>query len=65
MSEINDTEELPECIFPINIKTIDKYQRKDSTPKAKYEMGTYKKGSFRGEGNINLNLIVLWRLNTF
>ena len=29
MSEINDTDELPDGIFPMNLKTTDQYQRKD------------------------------------
>ena len=29
VSEINDTEELTDVIFPIELKTIDKYQHKD------------------------------------
>ena len=57
MSEINDTEELPEGVFRINSKTIDYYQQKDPILKAKYEMVMYQKGSFRGGSNINLNLI--------
>ena len=57
-SEINDTEELPEGIFPIKLKLIDEYQRKDPSLKAKYKEGTYKKNSFRGRSNIYLNRIM-------
>ena len=38
MTEINDTEELPEGIFPINLKFIDQYQRKDPSIMDKYNM---------------------------
>ena len=41
VSQINDTEELPEVIFPINLKIIDQYQRKDPILMDKYEIGTY------------------------
>ena len=41
--EINNTEELLEGIFPINLKSINQYQRKYPRLKAKYKMGTYKK----------------------
>ena len=58
MSEINDTKKLTEGIFPINLKTINNYQRKDPRLKAKYEVGKYQKGSFRGGSNIHLNLIM-------
>ena len=34
--EINDTEEIPEVIFPINLKFIEQYQRKYSSLLAKY-----------------------------
>ena len=57
MSEINDTEELPKGIFPINLKIINQYQQKYPILKDKYEMGTYQKGYFCGGININLNLI--------
>ena len=58
MSEINDTEEAPEGIFPINLKLIDQYQRKDPILLDKCKMGTYHKGSFRGGSNIHINLIM-------
>ena len=58
MSEINNIEELPEGIFPINLKTIDQYQQKYPSLKAKYEMGTHQQCSFRGVSNIHLNLIM-------
>ena len=57
MSEINNTKELPEVIFPINLKLIDQYQQKDPTLKAKYKMATYKNVYFRGGSNVNINLI--------
>ena len=57
MSEINDTQEIPEDIFPINFKFIDLYQRKDPSPEDIYTTGTYQKGYFCGGSNIQLNLI--------
>ena len=56
MSEINDTKELPEGIFPINYKLIDQYQIKGPRLKAKYKMGTYQKGSFCGVSHLDLHL---------
>ena len=58
VSEINDTEELPEVIFPIIFKTINHYQCKYPTLKAKYEMGTYQKDCFCGGSNKHLKLIM-------
>ena len=58
VSEINDTEELPEGIFLINLKLINQYQQKYPSLKAKYKMGKYKKCSFCGGSNINLNIIM-------
>ena len=40
VSEINDIEELPEGIFTINIKLIQKYQRQEPSIIAKYKNGT-------------------------
>ena len=57
VSEINDTEEFPEVIFPINFKIINQHQRKYSSLKASYKMGTYQKVYFLGGSNININLI--------
>ena len=57
MSEINDVGELPESIFPINIKLIQKYQRQETIIIAKYKDSTYHKCYFYGGGNIVLNLI--------
>ena len=57
MSEINDNEKLTDVIFPIDLKTIDKYQHKDPILEAKYTTGTYQKCSFCGGSNIQLNLI--------
>ena len=57
MSEINDAKEVPEGIFPINLKKIDQYQQKDPKLLAKYKEGTFQKGYFCGVININLNLI--------
>ena len=44
MSEINDTEEIPEGTFPINLKSIAKYQRVEPSLMAKYKDGTHHKG---------------------
>ena len=57
MSEINDIEELHEGIFPINLKLIQKQQSEESRITAKYNDGTYHKGSFCGGSNIDINLI--------
>ena len=57
MSEINYIEEWPEVIFPITLKIIDQYQRKYSSLRDKYAMGTYQKDYFCGVINININLI--------
>ena len=57
MSEINDTEELPEGTFPINLKLIQKYQREEPSITDKYKYAMYRKGSFRGGSNIYLKLI--------
>ena len=46
LSEINDTEELPEGDFPINLKLTDQYQRKYPSLMAKYNMDTCKTVSF-------------------
>ena len=57
MSEINDTEELPEGIFPNNLKLIDQYQRKYPNLMAKYKNCPYKTGSFYVGSNTHLSLI--------
>ena len=57
VSEINDIEEIPEGIFPINLKLIQRYQWLEPIIRAKYKDGTYHKGSFRGGSNIGLSLI--------
>ena len=38
--ELNDTGELTEGTFLMNLKLIDQYQQKDPILKAKYEIGT-------------------------
>ena len=58
LSKINDTEEMPEGNFLINLKLIQKYQRLEPSTRAKYKYGTYHKGSFRGGSNSDLNLIM-------
>ena len=57
MSQINDTEELPEGTFTINLISIQKYQQSEPSIIAKYKNGTYHKGSFRGGTNIDIKLI--------
>ena len=57
MSYFNDTEEVPEGNFPINIKLIEQHQRKDPILMAKYKEGIYHKCYVRGGSNIGLNLI--------
>ena len=57
VSEINDIEDLTESNLPINLNHIDQYERKNPSLLAKYEMGTYQKGSFCGGSNIKLILI--------
>ena len=48
MSEINDTEELPEGIFTLNLRVSNQYQRKYHSLKAKYKIWHMKKVSFYG-----------------
>ena len=56
--EINDTEELPEGNFPVNLKLINQYQWKYPSLMAKYNMGTYNKGFLCGGSNMDLILII-------
>ena len=55
MSEINDTEEIHEGNFPINLKFIKQHQRKHPRLFSKYKEGAYKKGYFCGGSNIYHN----------
>ena len=55
MSEINDTKELPEGIFSVNLKFIDQYQQIEPSLKAKYINTTYQKYYFCGVINIYPN----------
>ena len=57
MSDINNIEELPEFSLPINLKSMDKYQRKYPILMAKYKNIIYKTSYFGGGVNIDLNLI--------
>ena len=57
MSEINDIEEIPEGNFPINLKLVQKYQQVEPIITAKYNEGTYHKGSFCGGNNTDIKLI--------
>ena len=58
MSWIDDTKELPEGVFHMNLKIVNRYQYKDPWLKAKYDMGMYHKGYFCGGSNINIKLIM-------
>ena len=58
MSEINDTKEIPEGTFPINLKLIKKYQRMGPSLINKYKDGKYHTFSFGEGGNIYLILIM-------
>ena len=57
VSEINDTEEITEATFPINLKLTAKDQRTEPRLIAKYKGGMHQKGYFHGGSNIDLNLI--------
>ena len=57
MSEINDTQEIPEYIFSINFKIIVLYQQKDPSLEDIYTTDVYQNISFCGGSNIQLNLI--------
>ena len=57
MSEINDTEELHEGTFPINIRLIAKHQLQEPSLMDIYKDGTYHKGYFLRGSNIDINLI--------
>ena len=56
LSEINYTQDLPEDIFPINLKLIDQYQRKDPILLDIYTTGNYQDVYFLGGINKYLNL---------
>ena len=58
MSEINDTEELPEVTFPMNLKLIQRYQWEEPIIKDKYKNGTYHKVYFCGGSNNDIKLIM-------
>ena len=57
MSEINDTKDLPEGIFLVNLKLIHQYQRKEASLMHKYHVGTYNTFYFSGRNHIYLILI--------
>ena len=57
MSEINETKELREDTFPINLKLTQEYQRLEPSIGDKYKIDTYRKSSFCGGSNIDLILI--------
>ena len=56
VSEINDTEEIPEGTFSISFKLIQKYQWVEPSTIARYKDGTYHKGYCFGGINENLKL---------
>ena len=58
MPEINDNEEIPEGNFPINLKLIKEYQRKEPSLMDKYKDGTHHKGYFGSGIIIDINLIM-------
>ena len=57
VSEINDTEELPEGTFAINLKLIQKYQQEEPSIIAKYKYGKYHKSYFCGGSNTDIKRI--------
>ena len=57
VSEINDTKEISEVTFPINLKLIKQHQQKYLILMDKYKEVTYQKGTFSGVSNIDLNHI--------
>ena len=57
MSEINDTEEIPEVNFPMNLKIMGKYKRTEPSLMDKYKDRIHHKGSFCGGSNTYINLI--------
>ena len=56
-SEINDTKEILEGTFPINLKLIKEHQWKHPSLIAKYKEVMYHTGSYFGLSNIDINLI--------
>ena len=54
---INDIKEIPEGIFPINLKLIQLYQQLEPSITSKNKYGTYHKGYFCGVSNTDLKLI--------
>ena len=57
VSEINYIEDIPEGALLIIFQLIQKYQRAEPIITYKYKDGTYHKGYFRGDNNIDLKLI--------
>ena len=50
VSEIDDTKEIPDVTFPINLKLIEQYQRIDPMLMGQYKEGMYHNFLFVGEG---------------
>ena len=61
MSEINNTEEITEGDFPLDLKLIGQHQWKYPSLLAKYKEDKYQKGSCRGGSYIYLNFIT-WKI---
>ena len=58
MPEINDTEEIPEGDFSIDLKFIQRNQRAEPSLMAKYKNGMYHKGYICGGSNDDITLII-------
>ena len=58
MSKINDTEEITEGNFPINLRLIKQPQQNYPTLMDKYKEGSYHRGYFYRGNNIDINLII-------
>ena len=52
MSELYDTDEMPEGTFPLSLKLIDRYQREDPCLQARLTCANYHNDPFRGGRNI-------------
>ena len=64
MSEINDTEEVSEGIFPTNLKSIYQYQRKYPSLFAKYKEGVYLNGGIE-DNTVILSIIQSYVLHWY
>ena len=57
VSEINDTEEIPEGTYPIDLKLIQQHQQAEPILTDRYKNGKHHKGSFCGGTNVYIILI--------